>query len=254
MSDNRKVIDADDIGHNDSPNTEFDTVLKGFLSRRGMLKGGVGTAATLLLGGGLAACGSDDTPAPPVAAAPPPAPPPPPAPAPAPSTLQLNFDAVPKSTADALTVPAGYTATPLYALGDPLSATLPEYSNNGGESGASFAMRAGDHHDGMNYFGLGDDGKFSPQASTRGLICINHENITINFLHIAGPTVVGGVRMVPDEVLKEINAHGVAVFEVARAANGSVSVVRNSVFNRRITPTRRCPSRDREPEASCCGR
>lgn len=238
MSDDRKVIDADDIGHNDSPNPEFDTVLKGFLSRRGMLKGGVGTAATLLLGGGLAACGSDDpAPAAPVGAAPPPpAPAPAPPPAPAPSTLQLNFDAVPKSLADALSVPAGYTATPLYALGDPLSPTLSEYSNNGGESGASFAMRAGDHHDGMNYYGLGDDGKFSPTASNRALICINHENISINFLHMAGPTVVGGVRTVPDEALKEINAHGVAVFEIARAANGSVSVVRNSPFNRRVTP------------------
>src|SRR5690606_7219860 len=38
------------------------------------------------------------------------------------------------------------------------------------------------------------------------------------------------------EALKEINAHGVAVYEVARATNGSVSVVRDSRFNRRITP------------------
>ena len=143
---------------------------------------------------------------------------------------------MPKSLADALSVPVGYTATPLYALGDPLSPSLPDYANNGGESGASFAMRSGDHHDGMNYFGLGDDGKLSPEASTRGLICINHENITQNFLHMAGPTVVAGVRTVADEALKEINAHGLAVYEVARAANGSVSVVRNSPFNRRVTP------------------
>jgi uncharacterized protein len=97
-------------------------------------------------------------------------------------------------------------------------------------------LRAGDHHDGMNYFGLGDDGRFSSESSTRGLICINHENITQNFLHLAGPTVVAGVRTVADEALKEVNAHGVAVYEVARAANGTVSVVRNSSFNRRVTP------------------
>ena len=70
MGDTR-IADTDDTGHNDSPNPHFEAVLKGFLSRRGLLKGGVGTAATLLMGGGLTACGSDDpAPAPPVGAAP----------------------------------------------------------------------------------------------------------------------------------------------------------------------------------------
>ena len=226
MTDDRNFpVDPDDIGHNDSPNPEFQSVLRGFLSRRGLLLGGVGTATTLLLGGGLAACGGDDDAAP--------APPPPP---PVPTTLQLNFNPVAKSLADALIVPTGYTARVLHATGDPLAATISDYTNNGGESGTSFELRAGDQHDGMNYFGLGADGRLSRAASTRGLICINYENIVQNFLHAGGPTVVAGVRTVADEVVKEINAHGVGIMEVTRADNGTVTVVRGSAFNRRITP------------------
>ena len=153
-----------------------------------------------------------------------------------PTTLQLNFDPVAKSLADVLTVPTGYTAQVLYALGDPLSAALPDYANNGSEPGTSFAQRAGDHHDGMQFFGMTSSGLYSPTISTRGLICINHENITQNCLHAAGPTVVAGVRTVADEVVKEINAHGVAIYEVTRADSGVVSVVRASTYNRRITP------------------
>src|SRR5690606_39795224 len=129
----------DDIGCNESGNTSFDTVLRGFMSRRKVLRGGVGTAATLLLTGGLAGCDDDDT-----QTAPPPAPPPQ-------KTLSLNFNAVPHSLADTLVVPTGYTARVLYAFGDPLSASTPAFLNDGSETGVSFAFRSGDHHDGMEY-------------------------------------------------------------------------------------------------------
>jgi uncharacterized protein len=216
MTDHSKFsADIEDIGCNDSSNPEFASVLNTFLSRRGLLKGGAGTAAALLLGG-LAACDDDG--------------------AEVVRALELNFTPVAKSVADALSVPPGYTASVLYALGDPIAAGVANYSNAGTEPGASFLQRAGDHHDGMEYFGLGSNGSWSRDVSTRGLICINHENITQNCLHAAGPTVVAGVRTVEDEVIKEINAHGIAIYEVTRAAGGAVSVVRGSTFNRRVTP------------------
>lgn len=211
-------MNDDNTGYNDSPNTSFDTVLSGFLSRRMILKGGVSTAAMLLMGGALTACGSDDDPLAPA------------------QVLSLNFDPVNKSVADLLTVPAGYQVNVLHRLGDPIANGVTAYANNGSESGASFAQRAGDHHDGMCYFGLGDDGKFAPNSSARGLICMNHENVTPVFLHATGQTVVAGQRTVADEVLKEINAHGVAIFEVARPAGAAAAVVTASSFNRRITP------------------
>jgi secreted PhoX family phosphatase len=213
----------EEVGCNPTCNTSFDAVLTGFLSRRNVLRGGVASATTLLLGGALAGC--DDDPSLPEA------PPPPPPPASA-GTLQLNFDAVPHSLADALVIPAGHTARVLYALGDPLSAALPAYRNDGSEPGASFAFRAGDHHDGMAYFGLSASGQRDDQSSTRALIAINHENITQPYLHAAGPTPAPRPA---DEALKEILAHGVAVFEVRKEAQGW-QVVADSRFNRRITP------------------
>jgi secreted PhoX family phosphatase len=204
-----------DAGCNDSPNTEFQSVLDTFLSRRNILKGGAATAATLLLGG-MAACDNDGGADPA-------------------GTLTLNFNAVAKSVADALNVPTGYTASVLYALGDPIAAAVPGYSNDGTDTGASFAQRAGDHHDGMEYFGIGSNGTLDWNSSNRGLICINHENITQVFLHASGPTTVSGVRTVQDEVVKEINAHGIAIYEI-RKTNGVFSVARDSTFNRRVTP------------------
>jgi uncharacterized protein len=150
----------------------------------------------------------------------------------------LGFTAVPKSLADVVAVPAGYSVTVLYRTGDPIAAGVSAYANNGTDG--NFAQRAGDHHDGMSYFGLSATGTPDQTANTRGLLALNHENIsgTITYLHPAGPTgnVAGGVR--PEaEAIKEIEAHGVSVVEVVRAANnGPWSYVQTSSFNRRITP------------------
>ena len=124
-----------DENANDSANPTFDRVLTARLSRRNLLRGTVGGAATALLASlSLAGCGGsddddDDGPAAP------------------PETL-LGFDAVGKSLADAVVVPAGYTASVLYALGDPLNAGTPAYANDGTD--ADFAA---DHGVG-EYFGI----------------------------------------------------------------------------------------------------
>jgi secreted PhoX family phosphatase len=147
---------------------------------------------------------------------------------------ELGFAAVPKGLADVVAVPAGYTVSVLYRLGDPIAPSVPAYANNGTD--ADFSQRAGDHHDGMSYFGLRGDGDApDPANSTRGLLVLNHENITQAYLHANGPSSAGGVR--PEaEVIKEIEAHGVSVIEVGRGADGMWSYVKGSKFNRRITP------------------
>lgn len=147
---------------------------------------------------------------------------------------ELGFAAVPKSLADVVAVPAGYTVSVLYRLGDPIASSLAPYGNNGTDG--DFARRAGDHHDGMSYFGLQASGSAPDAAnSTRGLLVLNHENITQAYLHANGPTSVAGVR--PEaEALKEIEAHGVSVIEVTRGSNGGWSYAQGSAFNRRITP------------------
>ena len=143
----------------------------------------------------------------------------------------LGFTAVAKSLADVVAVPTGYSVTVLYRLGDPIGSGVGAYANDGTD--ATFSKRAGDHHDGMSYFGLSASGTPDANGNTRGLLVLNHENITQAYLHPNGPTTTAGVR--PEaEALKEMECHGVSVIEVNRAANWSY--VATSSFNRRITP------------------
>jgi secreted PhoX family phosphatase len=148
-------------------------------------------------------------------------------------SARLDFTAVPKNMNDIVTVPAGYTVTVLYRTGDPLLSGAGAYANNGTDT--NFAARAGDHHDGMSFFGLAASGNGRDDAnSNRGLLVLNHENINQQYLHPNGATSPAGVR--PEaEAIKEIECHGVSVVEIARSA-GSWAYVPNSPLNRRVTP------------------
>jgi uncharacterized protein len=220
---------AEDIVTNLSNNTHIDDVVEAALAnpnRRRLMASGAGAAALSFIG--LPGCGdSNDSPA--VAA-----PTTPPAATGTAKVTALGFPAIPKSLADSVIVPAGYTASVLFRGGDPINAATPAFLNDGTDSAASAAFRGGDHHDGMHFFGMSASGAYDPNASDRGLLCINHEAITPNFLHPNGVTSVAGVRTVNEEVLKELNVHGVSVIEVARTGN-TWTYVRNSVYNRRVT-------------------
>jgi hypothetical protein len=140
----------------------------------------------------------------------------------APKPLVLGFTAVARSLADAIVVPAGYAATVLYRLGDPIAVGIGNAANDGTDTGASFAQRAGDHHDGMHYFGLGSNGKLDSNKTDRALLVMNHEALTPAYLHTTGPTIAGSganaVRTASDEVVKEMNAQGVSVIEIAKTS------------------------------------
>ncbi|MBX3606288.1 MAG: PhoX family phosphatase [Piscinibacter sp.] len=214
----------DDIDLNTSGNASFNQVLDARLSRRSLLRGGVGGAATAVLGSwGLAACGGgDDDPAP--------------APA-APVPLdKVSFATVAKSTADTVVVPAGYTASIIYALGDPLTAGTAAFKNDGTDT--DFDNRAGDHHDGMEYFGLNAAGTArDASGSERGLLAINHEatsnrDVRSYYLHADGGTLNPRPK---GEADKEIAVHGVSIVEV-RKTGGAWGYVQASAYNRRITP------------------
>lgn len=206
--------DEDDC--NRSGNPSLLDVLDARLSRRNMLRVGVGTAGAAVFGT-VAGCGSDD-------------PAPPPASAPVPITL-APFTAVAKSMADTVAVPAGYTATVLYAMGDPLTAATPDFKNDGSDTG--FDNRAGDHHDGIIYFGLNSAGTARDVGgSERGLLAMNHEALSDQYLHTGGTTP--NPRPVA-EADKEIDAHGISVVEI-RKTSGKFAYVRDSAFNRRVTP------------------
>jgi secreted PhoX family phosphatase len=146
---------------------------------------------------------------------------------------KLDFVAVPKSQTDVIVVPTGYSVTVLYRLGDPIAGGVAAFANDGTDT--NYAQRAGDHHDGMSYFGLNAAGTGPDNTNnSRGLLVMNHENINQAYLHTGGATSPGGVRPTA-EVVKEIECHGVSVVEITRAS-GAWTYTQGSAFNRRITP------------------
>jgi secreted PhoX family phosphatase len=222
------AVNFNDEDSNTSANPTFDSVLTARLSRRSILRGSIGSIATAAFSvagaSALSACGSSDDDSTP-------------APTPAPTEKLLSFAAVAKSLEDKVTVPAGYTASIIYALGDPLRATTADYKNDG--SDADFENRAGDHHDGMEWFGLGADGKASLTSNDRGLLAMNHEATTDQKLSSFFLHADGGKSTLPRpaaEVDKEVNIHGISVVEVKKAADGKWSYIKDSAFNFRLTP------------------
>jgi len=215
-----------DTANTSESTTQFDAVVADRLqspARRGMFKGAAASAA-------LAFAGVSAT-APAAAADAPRA-----AGVPRKRPAKLGFKAVPKSRADVVSVPEGYTATVLYRLGDPIATNVPAYKNDGSDAAASFAHRAGDHHDAIEYFGMGRDGRYGGN-STRGLLVMNHEAITPPFLHSNGVSTAGSgaaaTRTSPEEVLREFYVHGVSVIEVERNA-AAWRTRQDSRYNRRI--------------------
>lgn len=139
----------------------------------------------------------------------------------------LGFDAIPVVRSDTATLPHGYRAQTLVPWGTPLTGSYPAYDSANGNTGEEQEQQVGSHHDGIHYFPM------PRYPNGHGLLCINHEYVDANVLHVAGPTVVANQRPVADEVRKEIAAHGVTVVEVKRRG-GEWDVVRGK-YNRRVT-------------------
>lgn len=219
-----EIVDPDDREDN-NPSTapHLKDIVAGRISRRDVIRGGV--SAMAMAGFGAMGLSAAD-----------------PAQAKASGERALNsiprldFDAVERSIDDGIHVPAGYTATVVFATGDRISPMVPEYLGDGSED--RYDLRIGDHSDGLNWFGLSPTANVPDRSSnTRGLLCVNHENITgtAQFLHPLGETNISGTAPRPEEeVIKEMDAHGVSVTEL-RKMNGRFVPQLNSPYNRRIT-------------------
>ena len=213
-----RPFDPDDLPTNTSANEHFQAVVERAVSRRGFLKSGLGLSAAAFLSGSLAACGgggggSDDVVAPP----------------PAKPSL-LGFTAIPTSTADTVTVAAGYTATVFAPWGTPLFAGDPAWKTDGSDNAAAQARQVGDNHDGIHFFPING-------SSSEGLLVMNHEYTTTSGVGVytwlfgagdSGPMTV-------ERAEKAMNAHGVSVIHIVRDSAGKWSIKLDSVYNRRIT-------------------
>ena len=201
---------------NDSGNPTIGSVVRARLRRRQFLKASVGAATVAGLGPlSLAGCGGDGANQPRLGRAGEPA---------------LGFQAVPKSVADALVVPPGYSARVLIAVGDPLFDGVAAYRDDG--DNPDYARRCGEWHDGMEYFGLSGDGRPDSNAADRALLAINHEWVSPAFLHPRGPSAPPRPA---GEVDIETAAMGVTVVEIAKDSQGYFRYAAQSPFNRRVT-------------------
>ena len=206
-----KNID-DDNGCNTSGNESFQDVLDARVSRRGLLSGGLATAAVLSLGGVDALLRA----------------------VPASATTNANpllgFQGIPVSDADTVVVPPGYTADVLIAWGDPVS-NGPAFRQDASNSAVDQARQWGMHNDGVVYFPI--------VGSQRGLLVQNNEYTDDGLLFPDGV-----VNWSQEKTNKSLNAHGVSIVEITkrsgfpwdlRRRRGEWDVVRPSPFARRIT-------------------
>jgi secreted PhoX family phosphatase len=204
---------------NRSNNPAFESILSNRLQRRQVLKGSLALAVTSMFAGPVISAVR-----PRAAAA---------------SSTMLGFKAVPVSEADAIVVPEGYTARVLIPWGDPITGDYPAYSLE--STGEEQSMQVGSHHDGMHFFPIEGESPYEG-SSEDGLLVVNHEYVEPRYMHAtaigtaldsSGLPMVGEMRAA-DEVLKELNGHGVSIVRVQKQADGSWAMVRDPL-NRRIT-------------------
>ena len=137
----------------------------------------------------------------------------------------LGFRAVAASAVDRVTVPPGYTATPLAPWGEPvgIAGNMPAFKFDASNTAAEQAVQMGMHHDGLHYYAL--------DGARRGLLAVNQEYTEEALLHTDGQTT-----WTAEKVRKSQAAHGITVIEIEQRAGGW-QMVRPSKYARRITAT-----------------
>jgi secreted PhoX family phosphatase len=191
------IIDDDGIS-NESSNETFEQVVQARLSRRGLLQS---AGAISALSGVSALLAST--------------------PARAQTASLLGFQGIAPTTADAVTVPPGYTAKVLIAWGDPVSKG-PAFKQDASNTAAEQAEQWGMHNDGLVYFPI--------RGSARGLIVQNNEYTDDVLLFPDGTA-----NWDQEKTNKSLAAHGVSIIEVTKQRGGHWRVVRPSCYARRIT-------------------
>jgi len=177
-------------------------------ARRTLLRGGLGLAASALYAPLVAGCAAAATRDTPKAVLP-----------------MIGFKSVPAVATDMLVVPDGYVASAIAAWGEPVgvAGNMPPFKADASNSAADQAVQMGMHHDGIDFYALGDNG------NNRGLLAMNHEYTDDGLLHADGMKTWSA-----EKVRKSQNAHGLAVIEVEMKA-GAWQMVRPSKYARRFT-------------------
>jgi hypothetical protein len=196
--------------------TLVDRVTANAVTRRAVLRFGVG-AAVLPFFGGLSGCSVPGTRT--SAAAEP----------------VFGFSAVPIATGDTVVVPPGYLAEAFLPWGEPLFPKAPAFKADASNTGADQEQQVGDNHDGMWFFGFDASGTGYGNRSDEGLLVFNHEYLNTEYFFPPGSDPAHWMEPIgADHVRKGQAGHGVTVAHIQRADNGTWSLVKSSPYNRRI--------------------
>ncbi|MEC7256457.1 MAG: PhoX family phosphatase [Pseudomonadota bacterium] len=124
----------------------------------------------------------------------------------------------------------GYDADVLLRWGDPITADAPEFDVMNQTAEAQL-KQFGYNNDYVGFTALDDSGD-------RGLLCVNHEytNEEVMFPGVGRQDNQNFAGMTKELVDIEMAAHGGTVVEIAKGENGKWALVRDSQYNRRITP------------------
>lgn len=138
------------------------------------------------------------------------------------SKAGFQFKPIAVSTADAITLPEGFTSHIVVRWGDPLTSSTPEFDHQTRGTASSQMTAAGDNNDGMDVF----------DVNGRTVLVINNEytNRSITFGNRESK-----LPETDDDVNKGKMAHGLTVVELAEV-NGQWQIVKDSPYNRRVTP------------------
>lgn len=200
----------DDIPTNPNLSRTIGDVINARYDRRAILRGVLGVSATATLFGTAALIA--------------------PTQASASSAGRYIFDELPWGNDQTHHIADGYNADILLRWGDPITADAPEFDVMN-QTAAAQLQQFGYNNDYVGFTPLNADG-------SRGLLCVNHEytNEEVMFPGLGRQDNVGFVDTTAEIVDIEMAAHGGSVVEIAQSDDGKWGLVRDSKYNRRITP------------------
>ncbi|MGD9867405.1 MAG: PhoX family phosphatase [Hyphomicrobiales bacterium] len=202
---------AEDEGRNESGNPTMGDVIARRYGRRDILKGALAAGAIAATVSPLALAAAEQ--------------------AGYTHMFTFDFEEVAAGADETHHVAAGYDADILVRWGDPVFADAPEFDPQA-QNARKQLRQFGYNNDFIGFIPLGG-------SADRGLLVINHEytNEELMFpgVGVQHTSDAAFAKMTRELVDIEMAAHGGTVIEVART-DGKWSVVRDSRFNRRITP------------------
>jgi uncharacterized protein len=203
---------SEDIGSNPTANPTIGDVIAARLSRRDLVRGGLAATVVAAAVSPLALTAATKARA-----------------QGATTTPSFNFKEVEAGSDERIHVAEGYDADVLIRWGDKVAADAPAFDPVK-QTAAGQAKQFGYNNDFLGYVPL--------DGSRRGLLVVNHE-YTNEELMFPGIGRQDGAKkfagMTKDLVDIEMAAHGGAVIEIARGADGKWAVVPGSRYARRIT-------------------